>query len=176
LCCWPRQRPGSGALIDGGRPVLGVVHAPVLGSTYWASAGDGAFKQDGDGAPARISVSDYRTSGLRVVASRSHAGEIMPRFLAAMGDPECVSKGSSLKLCLVADGTANLYPRFGPTMEWDIAAAVSVVLEAGGSITDVDGAPIHFDKPDLHNPHFVVAGNPVYPWQEVLAAVSSAAA
>jgi len=82
-----------------------------------------------------------------------------------------VSSGSSLKFCLVADGTANLYPRFGPTMEWDIAAAYSVVVEAGGSITDTEGDPLAFNKPDLHNPYFVVCGAPPYPWRPVLASL-----
>src|SRR5579871_409059 len=108
------------ALIENGVPVLGVVHAPVLDRTYWANRGEGAFLANGSEAAATpIHASDYRTAGLRVVASRSHAGELMPRFLDLLGSPECVSIGSSLKLCLVADGSANLYPRFGPTMEWD---------------------------------------------------------
>jgi len=160
------------ALIEDSRPVLGVVHAPVLGTTYWAAVGEGAHKSEAGGPAHRIAVSDYRAVGLRVVASRSHAGELMPRFLAALGDPECVSRGSSLKLCLVADGTANLYPRFGPTMEWDIAAAYAVVAAAGGSITDTDGNPLEFNKPDLHNPEFVVCGAPAYPWRQVLASLA----
>jgi 3'(2'), 5'-bisphosphate nucleotidase len=156
------------ALIVEGRPVLGVVHAPALRTTYWAARGEGAHRSADGGAVEAIHVSDYRTGGLKVVASRSHAGELMPRFLAALGDPPCVSQGSSLKLCLVADGTANLYPRFGPTMEWDVAAAVSVVLEAGGSITDTEGRELAFNKPDLHNPQFVVCGDPPFPWRPVL--------
>lgn len=159
------------ALIEDRRPVLGVVHTPVLSRTYWGASGEGAFKAENDGPAQRIEVSDYRADGLRVVASRSHAGELMPRFLAALGDPPCVSSGSSLKFCLVADGSANLYPRFGPTMEWDIAAAYSVVVEAGGSITDIDGKPLAFNKPDLHNPQFVVCGAPPYPWRQVLASL-----
>jgi 3'(2'), 5'-bisphosphate nucleotidase len=162
------------ALIDKGHPVLGVVHAPALATTYWAAAGEGAHKREKGGAPKRISVSDYRVAGLRVVASRSHAGELMPRFLAALGDPECVSRGSSLKFGLVADGTANLYPRFGPTMEWDIAAATSIVIEAGGTITDITGRELAFNKPDLHNPHFVVCGAPAYPWRSVLESLEAA--
>jgi 3'(2'), 5'-bisphosphate nucleotidase len=156
------------ALVENDVPVLGVVHAPALNLTYFAAAGEGAFRSENGADAQRISVSDYRSSGLRVVASRSHAGEIMPRFLAALDDPPCVSKGSSLKLCLVADGSANLYPRFGPTMEWDIAAAYAVVVGAGGSITDTDGDVLAFNKADLHNPHFVVCGAPPYPWKAAL--------
>jgi 3'(2'), 5'-bisphosphate nucleotidase len=164
------------ALIRGRRPVLGVVHAPALGVTYWAAAGEGAFKQDAAGAPQPIRVADYRESGLRVVASRSHAGELMPRFLAAIGDPPCVNSGSSLKFCLVADGTATLYPRFGPTMEWDVAAAAAVVEEAGGTITDLDGRALAYNKPDLHNPQFVVCGRPAYPWAAALEQLAPAPA
>jgi 3'(2'), 5'-bisphosphate nucleotidase len=152
-----------------GRPVLGVVYAPVLDLMYQAAEGHGAFKGIGGDKPEPIAVSDYRSVGLRVVASRSHAGELMPRFLALAGDPECVSKGSSLKLCLVADGTANLYPRFGPTMEWDVAAAHAIVAEAGGQVVDPAGAPLRYNKDDLHNPWFIVEGNPPFPWQSALA-------
>ena len=155
------------ALIKAGQAVLGVVHAPALGATYAAANGGGAWRTDAAGT-TRLAASDYRQSGLRVVASRSHAGAMMPRFLELLGGPPCVSKGSSLKLCLVAEGSANLYPRLGPTMEWDIAAAACVVSEAGGTLTDRTGEPLRFNKPDLHNPEFVVAGNPPFPWLPVL--------
>ena len=161
------------ALIEGGRPVLGVVHAPVLATTYWATLGGGAYKREGAAADRRIGVSDYRASGLRVVASRSHAGE--RRFLGALESHECISKGSSLKLCLVAEGAANLYPRFGPTMEWDIAAAAIVVTEAGGTITDVEGRDLTFNKANLLNAQFVVCGRPAYPWANVLASLDAEA-
>ncbi len=160
------------ALIEDGAPVLGVVYAPVLRVTYAAAAGRGANRADGESAPQAIGVSDYRVAGLRVVASRSHAGDVLPRFLAAAGDPPCVSSGSSLKLCLVADGTANLYPRFGPTMEWDVAAAHCVVTEAGGAVCGIDGAPLAYGKPDLHNPWFVVTGYPPFPWQRTFASLA----
>ncbi len=158
------------ALVQDGKPVLGVVHAPVLATTYYAVRGEGAHRADESGT-TRLRVSDYRTAGLRVVASRSHAGELMPRFLALLGDPPCISRGSSLKFCLVAEGTANFYPRLGPTMEWDVAAAACVVIEAGGTIADATGAPLCFNKPDLHNPEFVVCGDPTYPWIPVLGRV-----
>lgn len=162
------------ALIENERPVLGVVHAPVLATTYWAERGKGAYKRERGGTDRRIGVSDYRASGLRVVASRSHAGERLERFLGALDGYECITKGSSLKLCLVAEGAANLYPRFGPTMEWDIAAAAIVVTEAGGTITDVDGAELAFNKENLLNAEFVVCGRPAFPWRSVLARAESA--
>jgi 3'(2'), 5'-bisphosphate nucleotidase len=74
-----------------------------------------------------------------------------------------------LKLCLVAEGIAHFYPRFGPTMEWDIAAAQCIVEEAGGSVTDLTGAPLRYNKPELLNPHFVVCGSPAFPWKDYLA-------
>jgi 3'(2'), 5'-bisphosphate nucleotidase len=163
------------ALIEDGAPVLGVVYAPALEIMYAAALGGGAHRTDAEGTK-RLAASDYRRDGLRLVASRSHAGELMPRFLALLGDPPCVSKGSSLKFCLIADGTANLYPRFGPTMEWDIAAAACVVTEAGGSLSDIEGGSLAFNKPDLHNPELVACGNPAYPWKPVLERVRAESA
>ena len=155
-------------MIDAGQPVLGVVYSPALDLMYVAAEGHGAFKSQGGGALEPIHVSDYRSAGLSVVASRSHAGELMPKFLELAGNPDCVSKGSSLKLCLVADGTANLYPRFGPTMEWDVAAAHAVVAAAGGTVVSETGEELRYNKPDLHNPWFIVCGNPAYDWKTAL--------
>ena len=97
---------------------------------------------------------------MNVVASRSHAGpeteEWLERLRKIYPDVELVSKGSSLKFCLVAEGLAHVYPRLGPTMEWDIAAAYAVVAAAGGSVTGMAGEPLEFNKPDLHNPWFLV--------------------
>ena len=153
------------ALIENGEPVLGVVHAPALNITYWAAKGLGAFKRSKDGVTEQIGVSDYRQGTLKIVASRSHAGESLTQFLETLSNYECVSMGSSLKLCLVAEGTAHLYPRLGPTMEWDVAAAHCVVMEAGGRVTDLAGHPLRYNKPDLLNLYFIVCGSPAYPWQ-----------
>lgn len=156
------------ALIEAGRPVLGVVYAPVLGSLYVGIAGNGAYKQTG-GTRTPIRVTGYDGGAIRVVASRSHNSESVTRFLNQIGPVECVNMGSSLKLCLVAEGSADLYPRIGPTMEWDTAAAHCVVEAAGGTVTDLTGERLRYNKPDLHNPHFVVAGSPAFPWQKYLA-------
>ena len=78
--------------------------------------------------------------------------------------------GSSLKLCLIADGSAHLYPRFGPTCEWDIAAGHGVIAAAGGELLDVSGAPIRYNKPDPLNPSFIASGLPAYPWRELVGA------
>jgi 3'(2'), 5'-bisphosphate nucleotidase len=161
------------ALIENGEPVLGVVHAPALDITYWAAKGLGAFKRTKEKVTQQIRVSDYREGTLKIVASRSHAGESLTQFLQTISNYECVSMGSSLKLCLVAEGTAHLYPRLGPTMEWDVAAAQCVVTEAGGTLTDLDGDTLRYNKPNLLNPYFIVSGSPAYPWQPLVPRVES---
>ena len=155
------------ALVDeGGVPVLGVVYAPVLDRLYYAARGHGAFRQDGQDTPRPIHVAAYDGCTPHIVASRSHGGETLKRFLDQVGDFEVVSMGSSLKLCLVAEGAAHLYPRLGPTMEWDTGAAHAIVNEAGGQVTDLSGRPLAYNKQDLLNPYFMVEGNPPYPWRE----------
>lgn len=153
------------ALIKNGEPILGVVYAPALEITYWAAKDLGAFKRSKEGVTEQITVSNYGEGPLKIVASRSHAGELLTQFLETLSNYECVSMGSSLKLCLVAEGTAHLYPRLGPTMEWDVAAAHCVVAEAGGTVTDLDERPLKYNKPNLLNSYFMVCGNPAYPWQ-----------
>ena len=149
------------ALVDeAGVPVLGVVYAPVLDRMYFAARGHGAFRQDGEAAPPPIRVAD----------SKSHGGAALARFLEQIGDHDVVSMGSSLKLCLVAEGAAHLYPRLGPTMEWDTGAAHAIVNEAGGRVTDLSDRPLAYNKEDLLNPYFMVAGNPPYPWREAMPA------
>ena len=142
------------ALIHQGRPVLGVVHVPVTDITYYGDFSQGAFKQD-TGGLTPIGVSKTRQSPLRVAGSRSHAGDSLKRFLEKLGDHEMVSMGSSLKLCLVAEGKADIYPRLGPTSEWDTAAAQAVVEAAGGQVTDTTLNPLRYNTKDsLLNPHF----------------------
>lgn len=157
------------ALVSGGEPVLGVVYAPALERAYYAAEGEGAYRRDGEAAPRLIRAAGYQGGPLRVVASRSHAGPDLQGFLDRIGEHEVVSMGSSLKLCLVAEGAAHLYPRLGPTMEWDTAAAHAVVKAAGGSVTDLQAVPLRYNKEDLLNPYFMVAGNPAYPWRGALA-------
>ncbi len=156
------------ALIDGGKTVLGVVHAPVLRTTYYASAGKGAFKKicKNDERPSEINVSGYHKEKLIVVASRSHGNKMLESFRKKVGDAEFINMGSSLKLCLVAEGKAHLYPRLGPTMEWDTAAAQCVVESAGGTVTDLCKETLNYNKPNLLNPFFMVSGTPPFPWWE----------
>ncbi len=147
------------ALIENGVPVFGVVYAPALKLTYWAAAGMGAFK--GEGTENRIEAHDYTVNSgpVNLVASRSHAGaatEALVGELEQSAPVNLVSSGSSLKLCLVADGQAHLYPRFGPTMEWDTAAAQCVAEQAGAQVREPGGGPLRYNKENLLNPFFIV--------------------
>lgn len=144
------------ALIERGVPILGAVYAPVLDVCYYAAQGVGAFVQR-DGEVKAIKVRHHVAGQpIKVVASRSHADERTTTLLKNLGEHECISMGSSLKLCLVAEGVAHFYPRLGPTMEWDTAAAHAVVIMAGGRVCNVSGDELQYNKADLHNPEFLV--------------------
>lgn len=146
------------ALIENCRPVLGVVFAPALDRLYAAAEGVGAFVET-DGVRRPIRCRACPEDGLTVVASRSHSdAAALDAFLADRRVASRSSAGSSLKLCLVAAGMADLYPRLGRTMEWDTAAGHAVVNCAGGRVTSLDGAELAYGKPGFENPHFVVAG------------------
>ncbi len=120
------------ALIDDGRPAFGVVHVPVTGRTYWGAAGAGAWR-DSDVEPRReLTVRVPAASPLHVVGSRSHGNPALAQRLDRLGPHVLHAVGSSIKLCLVAEGKADLYPRLGPTSEWDIAAGHAVIEAAGG--------------------------------------------
>jgi len=152
------------ALIENGNPILGVVYAPVLDTTYSAANGIGAFKQEANKPAQEIKTADYRNQKLKVVASRSHAGPDLQAFLDKLGDYDVISMGSSLKLCLVAEGAAHLYPRLGPTMEWDTAAAHAVVNAAGGQVENLEKEPLQYNKENLLNPYFMVVAEEAYPY------------
>ena len=145
------------ALVENGVPVLGVVYAPVLDVCYSAARGSGAFVQrDGKAAQPIKAIPHQAGAAIKVVASRSHSDERTAALLKKLGEHECISMGSSLKLCLVAEAAAHFYPRLGPTMEWDTAAANAVVNEAGGMVCDLNQQPLRYNKEDLHNPEFLV--------------------
>lgn len=144
------------ALIENGEPTLGVVYAPVLDTCYYGAHGS-AFVQRGDAVPQPITAQPHVAGQpIKVVASRSHSDERTTALLKQLGDHQCISMGSSLKLCLVAEGVAHFYPRLGPTMEWDTAAAHAVVNAAGGTVCDLNGNDLRYNKADLHNPEFLV--------------------
>lgn len=138
-------------LIENGIPVAGVVHVPVSGRTYGACSQTGAWRMDRDGVREKISVSPA-SSKLRIVASRDHAGPEVKALLARFPDAECLSIGSSLKFCLVAEGSADVYLRDVPTMEWDTAAADAIVRTAGGQLlTHPEHEPLDYAKPEFRN-------------------------
>lgn len=157
------------ALIDQHRPILGVVHVPVTGKTYVGCEGAGSSMRNGDDAPYRISVAASSANPVRVVGSRSHRGASLDAYLAALGEVEMLPMGSSLKFCVVAEGKADVYPRLGPTSEWDTAAAQAVVEQAGGAVVHLDGSPLTYNaKADILNPHFIVRGPTDRDWIGVL--------
>ena len=147
------------ALIENGSPVLGLVYAPAIGRLFGGARGAGAWLEDEHGRRS-IACRPVPAEGLTVVASRSHGDETaLDAFLAGRKVASRTNAGSSLKLCLVAAGEADLYPRLGRTMEWDIAAGDAVLRAAGGKVTVVaDGQLLRYGKPGFDNPHFAAAG------------------
>jgi len=153
------------ALIREHKSVLGVVYAPALGVCYFAETDGGAFKQTGLEAPQLIAVRQPVPNLPVVVGSRSHRTAELELYLSRLGEHELQPIGSSLKFCLVAEGTADLYPRIGPTCEWDTAAAQCVVETAGGAVTDLQGQSLQYNaKPSLLNPYFLVFGDVSRDW------------
>lgn len=140
------------ALIEKGEPICGVVYAPVLDAMYVGERDKGAFLNG-----EQIQVEQNAPETLRIVGSRSHASQETTDWLEALGKPyQMVPMGSSLKICLVAEGKADIYPRLGPTSEWDTAAAHAVLNAAGGSITTLDGEPLRYNqKESFLNPYFI---------------------
>jgi 3'(2'), 5'-bisphosphate nucleotidase len=163
------------ALIDGHEVALGVVQVPCTGVLYYAAKGIGSFKVNKGGMPERLRTRQAQAGSLIVSGSRSHGGEMLEKFTSKLPGPvELISKGSSLKLCLVAEGAADIYPRFGLTSEWDTAAAQCIVEQAGGSVTDLQFQQVLYNtKDDILNPHFLVIGDPSYDWKTPLAEVTS---
>lgn len=157
------------ALIDGHKSILGVVYAPVFSTFYYAAKDLGAFRQENNQPPVAIHVQEKRRDKLIIAGSRSHRGKSLEKFLKNVGDHEIFGMGSSLKSCLVAEGKADIYPRLGPTSEWDTAAAQCVVEEAGGRITNTRMETLPYNtKDNLLNPHFFVFGDKSVDWSEYL--------
>lgn len=159
------------ALIEGHAPVLGVVAAPVTGVCYAAGRGLGARRYDADGPSSVLRVRRSAAKPWRVAASRSHADERTEAFIRNLGPTERVSVGSSLKFCLLAEGGIDVYPRFGPTCEWDTAAAQCVVEQAGGRVTDLGLEPLRYNTGESFlNPYFLAFGDRAVDWREFLPA------
>ncbi len=154
------------ALIHQGEPILGVVYAPALEELYYAQKGEGAYKNG-----QRLHIKKKMSGPFRIVASKSHLNDETKRFIEKFDNANMLSRGSSLKLCMIAEGSADIYPRLAPTMEWDTAAADAIVRESGhmtykiepvtlDTIESIENirnlSPLVYNKPNLLNPWFVV--------------------
>jgi 3'(2'), 5'-bisphosphate nucleotidase len=165
------------ALIENGQSVAGVVHVPVTGISYFGGIGLKAWKQDcnqaGSEAQAIASRPMQDNIAVRIVASRRHLGQQLDALVVKIekhfGEATLLNMGSSLKMCLLAEGSADIYPRMAPTSEWDTAAAHGILSAAGGEIVDLRFQPLRYNsKPELLNPYFIALADPLYPWQELL--------
>jgi 3'(2'), 5'-bisphosphate nucleotidase len=140
-------------LIEKGAPVMGVVYAPALNELFTGAMGYGAFRNG-----VKIEARPCPAQGPVVLASRSHRDPETEAFIATQKCSAISNAGSSLKFCRLAEGKADLYPRFGRTMEWDTAAGHAVLVAAGGSVTNTDGTPFRYGKPGFANPAFIAKG------------------
>jgi 3'(2'), 5'-bisphosphate nucleotidase len=157
------------ALIEACSPVLGVVHVPASDVSYQGLLGGGAWRQAAQGVRAPLRVAAYSRAPLRIVGSRSHRGDSLAPFLARVAPCELLPVGSSLKFCLIAEGAADVYPRLGPTSEWDTAAGHAVVSAAGGTVCALDGEPLRYNtRAELLNPSFVAFGPKDRDWPALL--------
>lgn len=149
------------AQVHQGRVVAGVVFAPALGECFYAATGLGAWKRDSRGA-TRLQVANYDANQpLRIIGSRSHGGEKLGAWLANLTvGHSFLAAGSSLKFCRLAEGLADLYPRFGPTCQWDTAAAQCVLENAGGAVVDLEGQALSYGlEREILNPEFIALGD-----------------
>ena len=149
------------ALIKGQQPILGIVYVPVTDEMYIAAKGHGTLVEK-NGERKQLQAADFALtdSGLQVVCSRSHLNADTQAFVDRLQNPQLVPQGSSLKFTILAKGKAHVYPRLGPTMEWDTAAAQIVLEEAGGKvISERTGKPLEYNKENLLNPYFIAYGS-----------------
>lgn len=153
------------ALINNKEPILGVIYVPVQGVTFYAKKGSGSFKLESQSEKVlRINVNKNITEKITVAGSRSHASEAMEGYLNKIKDKlncetEIINAGSSLKFCLIAEGKADIYPRLGPTMEWDTGAGQIIVEEAGGVVLDLNKDKMIYNKQVLKNEYFIVSSD-----------------
>ena len=145
-------------LISDHKPMLGVIYAPPQNLLYYGGAGLGAWREKTPGQPETIRARTPDSEGLVVVRSRSHPSKAADEYLKSLRIKEMIPGSSSIKLCMLAEGSADMYPRFGRTMEWDTAAGHAILNEAGGRIETTDGKPLSYGKPHFENPHFIAYG------------------
>ena len=144
------------ALIKDNAPVFGVVYAPAIDLLFWGSLENGAWKKEAHNPAQAMRVADKIDETVKIASSRSHPSDKMDAFLAQFNNFKLHTIGSSLKICLVSDGSVHLYPRLGPTMEWDTAAAHAVLKSAGGEMLQFGtDSPLQYNKKELLNPKFI---------------------
>lgn len=146
------------ALIEQRRPVLGVIHTPTQRRTYFSFGRNKAFRQDDDGNVVPITSRPVNAQKVTAAISRSHLDKTTQQYLEQQGVTATRQMGSSIKFCLIAEGDADIYPRFGPTMEWDTAAGHAILIAAGGDVTTTDGSALIYAKPGFRNPGFIARG------------------
>ncbi|MBI4357026.1 MAG: 3'(2'),5'-bisphosphate nucleotidase CysQ [Gammaproteobacteria bacterium] len=156
------------AFVEDGKSVMGVVYLPVSKTVYVGEKGKGAYKQEAYGVKQALLVVPVSPSKIRVVASRSHPSPKLQFFLNKLPGYELSHHGSAVKMCLIAEGKADIYPRFGPTSEWDTAAAQSILEEAGGMMVSMkEGATLTYNTQEsLINPDFFAVGDKTHPWMQ----------
>ena len=157
------------ALIEKQKSILGVIHIPVSGITYHASLNNGAYKHESEKEPVKISAKKTNAENITIAGSRSHGNQQQHDFIEKLNSPEILAIGSSLKFCLVAEGLADIYPRFGPTSEWDSAAAQCIVEESGAIVVDTNFNTLEYNtKESLLNPSFLVIADKTFNWSQYL--------
>tara|TARA_B100001250_G_scaffold401756_1_gene414008 strand:+ start:170 stop:982 length:813 start_codon:yes stop_codon:yes gene_type:complete len=157
------------ALIDAHQSVLGVVHIPVIGTSYLAAINHGSHKCDKKNKMERIFVREINEDTITIAGSRSHGNQKQQSFISKIKNAKMLSVGSSKKFCLVAEGKADIYPRFGSTSEWDTAAGQCIVEESGGKVIDEDLNRIKYNtKSSLINPSFFVIGDMSFNWNRFI--------
>ncbi len=155
------------SLIEGQQAILGVIYVPVTGVAYCASLNNGAERYQTDSTISTLTVKKTDPADITIVSSRSHVSEKLKQFIARFDNPTLLFMGSSLKCCLIAEGKADIYPRFGPTSEWDTAAAQIIVEEAGGIIVDTRFRRLEYNKKEsLLNPDFLVIADRDFDWRQ----------
>jgi len=148
-------------LMKDDRPVAGVVYAPAIDWLYYGSKGMGSFKRVGDGEPVAIRVDESFDAGIVAAQSRSHASPEEMEFLKQFSVVKTIQIGSSLKFCIIAEGKAHIYPRFGPMMEWDTAAGHAVVEEAGGIVRSWNGELLRYNTESLKHRGMIISSRAV---------------
>lgn len=157
------------ALIEKQKSILGVIHIPVSGVNYCASLNNGAYKCEKDESPKKITSRKTDANKIIIAGSRSHGNQQQRDFIDKLNNPEILAIGSSLKFCLVAEGMADIYPRFGPTSEWDSGAAQCIVEESGAKVVDTSFKTLEYNtKESLLNPSFLVIADKEFNWSKYL--------